>query len=121
MYSEIILIVLVLVLFVLLNKEGKIETKDDFLINLAVLDRVIDDYVQIIHNAKIDVLRSMHNLNPESQVNSIKSFEVKVNETIKTSTIEIMNLLTRTTKKTLLKRFSSRSLALFISNKIKNS
>lgn len=119
MYTETILIVLVLILVILLKKEP--ESKEDFLINLAVIERVIDDYIQIVYNPQIDYLRTQHNLNPESKLNSIKSFEIKVNDITKVSTLEIMNILSKYTKKQLLKRFSSRSLALFISNKIRNS
>jgi hypothetical protein len=112
---------IVIIFLVIISLRKDTNAKDEFLVNLSVLERVIDDYVQIVYNQKIEVLRSQHNLNADSKINSIKLFESKTNEVLKISTIEVINLLTRYTKKQLLKRFSSRSLALFISNKIRSS
>jgi hypothetical protein len=110
---------LLIIVFLILNQKRS-ETKDEFLINLAVLDHVIDDYVQIVYQSKIDKLKLAHNLNPESKLNAIKSYENKVNILISETTVDIIKLLTKQTSKQLRKRFSDKSLALYISNKIRN-
>ena len=116
---EILLVCIVILLLVLINQKKDIN-KDEFLINLAVLDHVIDDYVQIVYVNKIEVLKKLHNLNPESQLNSIKSFEIKLNNLTKETTMDIIKLLTTHTSKQLRLRFSDKSLALYISNKLRN-
>lgn len=118
---EIILLVAVILLILVTNiLNQKSETKDEFLINLAVLDHVIDDYVQVVYVSKVTILKTMYNLDPTSKVNSIKSFEAKLNELVKDSTLEIIKMLSKQTSKNLRKRFSDKSIALYISNKIRN-
>jgi len=116
---EIIIVLLILIVIILILNQ-KNESKDEFLINLAVLDHVIDDYVQIVYLGEIEKLRLLHNLNPESKLNSIKSYEAKVNVLITTTTMDIIKLLSKQTSKQLRKRFSDKSIALYISNKIRN-
>jgi hypothetical protein len=108
-------IIILLVLFKTVNPQ----TKDEFLINLAVLDHVIDDYVQIILNTKLKSLGLLYNTDPESKLNAIKSYEKKINETIAQATQEVIGLLSKKTKKTLQKRFSDKSIALYITNKLR--
>lgn len=118
--SNIILVIIILILVILLNQTKENNTKEEFLINLAVLDHVIDDYIQIVYNSKVEVLRKLHNLDPASPLNSIKSFETKMNTLLSETTMDIIKLLTKQTSNQLRKRFSDKSLALYISNKIRN-
>lgn len=115
---EYLLVCIIILLVLILFKNQNSISKDIFLINLAVLDHVIDDYIQIIFNSKIEQHKVLYNLNPESKVNSIKSYKSKVNTIISESTIEIIKLLTKQVRRNLKKSFSDKSLALYISNKI---
>jgi len=118
-FEFIFLVLIILIILILLNKK-ETSNQDDFLINLAVLDHVINGYAAIIYTGKITQLRALHNLDPASKINSIQSYEHKVNLLIAETTSEIMKLLTRSTKRDLYKRFSRKSIALYISNKIRN-
>lgn len=115
---EYLLVCIIILLVLILFKNQNSVSKDIFLINLAVLDHVIDDYIQIIFNSKIEQHKVLYNLNPESKVNSIKSYKSKVNAIISESTVEIIKLLTKQVRRNLKKSFSDKSLALYISNKI---
>ena len=121
MTNVIISVLLVCIILILFIQNKKVSTQDEFLINLAILDHVIDDYIAIVYSTKIKNLGMLYNIDPESKVNAIKSYEKKVNETIAESTKEIIELLSKSTIKYLKIRFSDKSIALHITNKLRNS
>jgi len=96
-------------------------TKDEYVINLSVLEHVIDDYITMILEKKIQTVRRNYNLDPESKINSIIAFEKRVNEIISESSMEILKLIAPKTLKSLRQRFSNKSLALLIINRIKQN
>lgn len=117
---ESIVIVFCFIILVLILKKDDGDSKDSYLINVAILERVIDDYVTLVVDKEIELLRRQHNLDPESKINSINSFELKVNELLKVSVVEIIKLLTKDIRKYFKVRFSDRSLALLITNRVKS-
>jgi hypothetical protein len=116
-----VLAILSAIISIVLNIKVSLLSKDEFLINLAVLDHVIDDYVAIIFSTKLKSLGLLYNLDPESKLNAIKSYEKKINETVAQSTKEVIDLLSKKTKTNLQQRFSDKSIALYITNKLKTS
>lgn len=115
-----VVVLLSTLLSIVLNNKVS-QSKDEFLINLAVLDHVIDDYISIIFSTKLKGLGKLYNIDPESKLNAIKSYDKKVIETIAESTQEVINLLNQRTKKELQMRFSDKSIALYITNKLRNN
>lgn len=112
-----VLIVTLLIFLVLISvRQHNYTTQDDISIDLTVLKQTIDDYTDLILKKKVSTLRRNHDLNPKSQVNSILSYNKKVEELITASVLEIMNLLSKRTRKNLFLRFTPESLVLFIKN-----
>lgn len=112
-------IIVIVILLVILNRSN--QSKDDYFVNMAILERIINDYVTIVVNNKVDQLQKDHDLNPESKVNSIKLYEIKVNELISKSVIEIIKLLSIDTRKYFKKKFTNQALGLLITNHIKQN
>ena len=94
-------------------------SRDEYIINISVLEHIIDDYYNMILEKDVQRVRKNYNLDPESKVNSIIAFEKQVNELVSKASVDIMKMLTPRTAKCLKKRFSSNSLALLIINRIK--
>ena len=118
-FCLIALFTIVQVVLILIYKEVCGNSRDEYVISMSTLERVISDYVTVVLTKEIQSLRKDHNLNPESKLNSIIAFEKKVNDVVSESSYAIMKMLAPKTLKTLQKRFSNNSLALLIINKIK--
>ena len=114
-----ILLTVVQVVLILIYKSIFKNSKDEYVINLSVLERIIDDYVNTILSKKIQQDKKNYNLDPESKLNSVLSFEKKVNENISEASIDILKILSPEVSKSLSKKFSRKSLALLVINKIK--
>jgi len=96
-------------------------SRDEYIINISVLEHIIDDYYNMILEKDVQRVRKKYNLDPESKVNSIIAFEKQVNELITKSSVDIIKMLTPRIRKCLGKRFSDNSLALIIINRIKQN
>ena len=96
-------------------------SKDEYMISLSTLERVIDDYVSTILSKKIQQTKRKYNLDPESKINSVLAFEKKCNGLISEASLDILKMLTSRTSQTLNKRFSDKSLALFVINRVKHT
>ncbi len=114
-----ILLTVVQLVLILIYKSIFKNSKDEYVINLSVLERVIDDYVSTILSKKIQQDKKNYNLDPESKLNSVLSFEKKVNENISEASIDILKILSPEVSKSLSKKFSRKALALLVINKIK--
>ena len=114
-----ILLTVVQIVLILIYKSIFKNSKDEYVINLSVLERVIDDYVNTILSKKIQQDKKNYNLDPESKLNSVLSFEKKVNEQISEASIDILKILSPEVSKSLSKKFSRKALALLVINKIK--
>ena len=114
-----ILLTVVQIVLILIYKSIFKNSKDEYVINLSVLERIIDDYVNTILSKKIQQDKKNYNLDPESKLNSVLSFEKKVNENISEASIDILKILSPEVSKSLSKKFSRKSLALLVINKIK--
>ena len=114
-----ILLTVVQLVLILIYKSIFQNSKDEYVINLSVLERVIDDYVSTILSKKIQQDKKNYNLDPESKLNSVLSFEKKVNENISEASIDILKILSPEVSKSLSKKFSRKALALLVINKIK--
>ena len=114
-----ILLTVVQVVLILIYKSIFKNSKDEYVINLSVLERIIDDYVNTILSKKIQQDKKNYNLDPESKLNSVLSFEKKVNENISEASIDILKILSPEVSKSLSKKFSRKALALLVINKIK--
>ena len=114
-----ILLTVVQIVLILIYKSIFKNSKDEYVINLSVLERVIDDYVNTILSKKIQQDKKNYNLDPESKLNSVLSFEKKVNENISEASIDILKILSPEVSKSLNKKFSRKALALLVINKIK--
>ena len=110
----------ILVLIILFKVLSAKDSKDEYFVNMAILDRIINDYVTLVINTKINHLQISHDLNPESKVNSIKLYETKVNTLIADSVAEIVKLLSNNTKKYLRSKFTNEALYILITNQIKS-
>lgn len=117
--ASLILLTVVQVFLILIYKSIFKNSKDEYVINLSVLERVIDDYVNTILSKKIQQDKKNYNLDPESKLNSVLSFEKKVNEQISEASIDILKILSPEVSKSLSKKFSRKALALLVINKIK--
>ena len=117
--SLFILLTVVQVFLILIYKSIFKNSKDEYVINLSVLERIIDDYVNTILSKKIQQDKKNYNLDPESKLNSVLSFEKKVNENISEASIDILKILSPEVSKSLSKKFSRKALALLVINKIK--
>jgi len=117
--ASLILLTVVQVFLILIYKSIFKNSKDEYVINLSVLERVIDDYVNTILNKKIQQDKKNYNLDPESKLNSVLSFEKKVNEQISEASMDILKILSPEVSKSLSKKFSRKALALLVINKIK--
>jgi hypothetical protein len=95
--------------------------KDDYIINLSVLERIIDDYVNTILIKEIRQIKRKYNLDPESKINSVLAFEKKCNEIISEASLEILKMITSKMSKSLYRQFSKESLALLIINRVKHT
>ena len=116
-----IVVSLIQVILLMIYKEIYSRNKDEYIRDLSILERVIDDYVEIVLKKKIQTEKKNYNLDPSSRINSILSFEKKINQILSDSSVEILKMLSRKTSKNLRKRFSNNSLALLIINRIKQS
>ncbi len=96
----------------------QIQYKNHFVVTVAVLDGVIDNYYDGILVHKIKELENSHNLQKESKLNAIESFRKKRTELVGKSTVEIIKFLSPHTRRVLKKHFSDRSLVLLISNRL---
>ena len=114
-----ILLTVVQIVLILIYKSIFKNSKDEYVINLSVLERVIDDYVNTILSKKIQQDKKNYNLDPESKLNSVLSFEKKVNEQISEASMDILKILSPEVFKSLSKKFSRKALALLVINKIK--
>ena len=114
-----ILLTVVQIVLILIYKSIFKNSKDEYVINLSVLERIIDDYVNTILSKKIQQDKKNYNLDPESKLNSVLSFEKKVNENISEASIDILKILSPEVSKSLSKKFSRKALALLVINKIK--
>ena len=94
-------------------------SRDTFIIAITVLEHIIEVYYAAIFSKKKELLARQHDLNPESKVNAIVSYQKKVNELTVESVSEVVKLLTSEHMRTLRIYFSYKSLALFITNKLK--
>ena len=117
--ASLILLTVVQVFLILIYKSIFKNSKDEYVINLSVLERIIDDYVNTILSKKIQQDKKNYNLDPESKLNSVLSFEKKVNENISEASIDILKILSPEVSKSLSKKFSRKALALLVINKIK--
>lgn len=96
-------------------------SKDEYVINLSILERLIDDYVNTVLIKEIQQNKRQYNLDPESKINSVLAFEKKCNDLIGVASLEILKMISPKTLKYLSIRFSDESLALLIINKIKQT
>jgi len=119
--SSLLILSLIQVILLMIYKEIYSRDKDEYIRDLSILERVIDDYVEIILKKKIQAEKKNYNLDPASRINSIISFEKKINQIFTESSVEILKLLSKRTAKNLRKRYSDNSLALLIINRIKQS
>lgn len=122
---SILSILLLLIIFITYRKKvtSKNEhnmSKDEYLVLLAVLDSLIDNYKNNFISPKIEKLEDGIDVDPNSQTNALAYFHEKKNELYQTSLKEIINnYLTTDQKKILSKYFSTQSLSLYIISRIK--
>ncbi len=113
-------LIFIIIVSVLLNK--RLFSKDEFETNLMVLDRVIDDYCEIIIKQKINYLKTQHVLDSSSKLNSIRLFNNKILAIIGESCSDIMkNMISKKLYKSLTKRFTTKSLSIYISARISHN
>jgi hypothetical protein len=94
--------------------------KDQYIVALTTLEKVVDNYLDVVLEKKVNLIKKDYNLDPTSKVNSIIAFEKRVNELISESSLDIMKSLSPKVLKTLTQYFSNNSLALLIINRIRN-
>ena len=102
----------------LVFKNNKKDDLEVFQINITIMERVIDDYVELVLKNEIASIKSNHDLNTQSPTNSIKLFNTKKNELVAQTTIKIINLLSRENRKYLLRKFTDQTLGLMITSRI---
>lgn len=102
------------------SKDDSNLSKDEYLVLLAVLDSLIDNYKNNFISPKIEKLENGIDIDPKSQTNALTYFQEQKNELYQTSLKEIINdYLTTDQKKVLSKYFSTQSLSLYIISRIK--
>ena len=113
-----LIFILIVIIFSIAFYCKQIQYKNHFVVTVAVLDGVIDNYYDGILVHKIKELENSHNLQKESKLNAIESFRKKRTELVGKSTVEIIKFLSPHTRRVLKKHFSDRSLVLLISNRL---
>lgn len=102
------------------SKDDSNLSKDEYLVLLAVLDSLIDNYKNNFISPKIEKLENGIDIDPKSQTNALTYFQEQKNELYQSSVKEIINnYLTTDQKKVLSKYFSTQSLSLYIISRIK--
>lgn len=128
MPTDIILLYSILILLIIFftyreretSKDEHNMSKDEYLVLLAVLDSLIDNYKNNFISPKIEKLENGIDIDPKSQTNALTYFQEKKNELYQSSVKEIINdYLTTDQKKILNKYFSTQSLSLYIISRIK--
>lgn len=98
-----------------LKKSNVKITSDEFLTVIKTIDLIIHTYKLIILNKNIEILKSKYDLNPESQTNSIKSFNVELKK-LKEESLKyvLLECLSDKLKNTINKYFTIQSLSNYI-------
>lgn len=127
--TEIILLEIILVtnlffylmlLFTTLRKRIRF-TEKEYVVCMKNLDYIVTSYIKMKLNPAITKLQSGHDLDPESQVNSIKSYQKQLDELFRESCKDIINnYLSVDHRKTLNRYLSESSLILIIITSLKD-
>lgn len=128
MFEILLISELSLILFILIYKLiSEIKTKrlydfnkDDYLVSLKVLEDVTNNYKTVILEPKISGMTSMYDLDPSSQLNSIKQFNVEKNKLINESTKEILKQLSGPVLTKLLQYYSEQGLLYIIISNLRS-
>jgi len=77
---SLILLSIVQVILILIYSSNFKNSKDEYVIDLSTLERIIDDYANTVSNKRIQQTKKNYNLDSESKINSILAFEKKSND-----------------------------------------
>lgn len=106
----------ILLIYFKTKKEKSIST-DEFLVVAKILESIVDNYKIAIFDYKIKQLQSQYDINPNSQVNSIKIYKEEVNKLVASSTKDIINnYFSSDLRKILYKYYNATSLSMIILN-----
>lgn len=83
-----------------------------------VFNTTITNYCDVVFLKKVKELAKQHNLNPDSKMNSILSYQKKLNNLISDTTVDIIRLLPNHVHTILNIYYTDKALALIISNKL---
>lgn len=116
-------LILVLILLIIISWKflDRYNFKDYHIVQLSILEHLLNDYINLVLQNKIRILQRQHDLNPESKVNSIKTYEKKISKLVSISTLEIIQILPPKTRRYLLKNIGGKALSIMISNHIKQN
>ena len=90
-------------------------SNEQFVITLKSLSQVITAYKDNVLDPRIELLKKQHDLDPQSQTNSIKTFETEKDRMIKEAAQEIFkSYLNRSSYKILSQFYTDEGLVLFI-------
>jgi len=108
-----------IILLIILNQQK--DRKDfTFVISYDIFNNIITNYIEIIFIPKVNYLKTIYNLDKDSKVNSIKSFNEEIDKIISESVKEIIQKYTsKKCLKSLLKYHNINGLSIIIALQLK--
>lgn len=118
-----LLIIIAVLIWLNIKKKSPIispKSSEELVCCLHTLDHVVESYIQQVFIIRLNLLKSKYNLDPKSRVNSIKLYQKEFKNLLKSSSLEIVNYISKDVYDSLLKYYSEDGLFLIIISKLQS-